>query len=247
MGVTLALGACVALKGERGPEGAVQIDSIRKSPPSGIQRIPMTVRIEDLRRAQGNIELNRLRVLKIVLSAGGSSGDDPMPQYRLFDVKPGGVAEVIGLQNADVLVAANGYVVYHPDQFLRYLVSIPLDEETFIEIRRDGRPIMLEYKFIGTDPKPKTTTKAASTPMQDTKKTFHDAEIVEEKDKTGEALLPLALTPLPILNEKVEVPKKAITATPGPKSLKSPAPTPKKSSVSTKKAAKSKNKKKKSK
>ena len=147
------LAACTALS--KGHEsGAVLLDSVRVKP-ADIREIPVTVDYAALRQAQSNYDLNSpLRIVKLVLSASPGSGE-VLPQYRLFEVRKGSIADVLGLQTADVLVGANGYVVYNPEQFKRYMMSIPVPTGTYIEIRREGRPLFLRYDFRGMPNSPK--------------------------------------------------------------------------------------------
>ena len=145
--VMAAFVSCSALQGP-GESGAVLIDTVRGRP-ADIHEIPVSVDFAVLRQAQANVDMNTpLRVVKIVMSASQAGGES-IPQYRLFDIKKGSVADSIGLRNADILVAANGYVVYHPDQFKRYLMSLPILDGTFIEIRREGKAMLLRYTFTG--------------------------------------------------------------------------------------------------
>jgi S1-C subfamily serine protease len=61
-------------------------------------------------------------------------------------VKPGGIAELLGLKNADILVSAHGYVVQTPIQFYKYLQLLRSDKQTWIEVRREGKPMILKVQ-----------------------------------------------------------------------------------------------------
>lgn len=135
-------------RGEAAPKGAVLIDSRRKTPVDR-QTVVIHVRYDDIKKAQSNTELNKMRVIPIVLSVAQSNGS-AAPEYRLFfDNKKGGLFNLLGLQNADVLIAANGYVVFNPNQFLRYLASLPFNDGTFIEIIRNEKSLLLQYEVEG--------------------------------------------------------------------------------------------------
>jgi S1-C subfamily serine protease len=123
----------------------ISIASIRPSP-AGIETIALHVSKDELARA---LETGRgaanVRIVPLVTSAAQAPAS---PEYRVFNVRPGSVAAIIGLKNADVLVAAHDYVVQSTQQFYNYLQLLRMQEHSSIEIRRDGKPIRIEVTFL---------------------------------------------------------------------------------------------------
>ena len=123
----------------------VSIASIRPAP-AGIETVALHVPKDELARA---LETGRgaanVRIVPLVTSAAQAPAS---PEYRVFNVRPGSVAAIIGLKNADVLVAAHDYVVQSTQQFYNYLQLLRMQEHSSIEIRRDGKPIRIEVTFL---------------------------------------------------------------------------------------------------
>jgi type II secretory pathway component PulC len=69
-------------------------------------------------------------------------------EYRVFDVRPGSVYSLLGIENSDVLVAADGYLIKKPEQFVMYVQLLQKENEANIEIRRGGEPKLLKYSFL---------------------------------------------------------------------------------------------------
>jgi len=243
--------ACAIISGESTPEGAVQIDTLRGSTPPERNTQIIPIRLEDLRRAQSNTDINRLRILKITMAANEAASQDPIPQYRIFDVREDSVGELLGIENADVLVAANGYIVYHPDQFMRYLASLPISTGTFIEIRREGRPLLLKYEFAGNDPRVKKEEGGEGL-SEKSKEVEHKEKAIEassDSQISEKTIVEKSATPdvggIPVLNKEIKDEVPVVSAKPTPKQAKSPTPLAKKATKSkTKTSNKSKSKKK---
>ena len=47
------------------------------------------------------------------------------PEYRVFEVKKGSVYDALGLQNADILVAADDYIIRSTIVFTEFVKLIP--------------------------------------------------------------------------------------------------------------------------
>lgn len=126
--------------------GAVTIESVRGAAHSG-QVVPISVARAQLKDilAKGS-DLNQLRVVQITQSSTGNS--NAAPEYRLFGIKSGSIADALGLANADVLIAASGYVVFSPKQFADYLHALTELKDGSIEVRRDQEALMLKYTIL---------------------------------------------------------------------------------------------------
>ena len=92
-------------------------------------------------------EQHYLRQLRIIPIVVGASEGTAIPEYRLFDVKPGGAPYLLGLRTADILVAANDFIIYEAERFKGYLYLLAGEKEANIEIRRGSNPMLFQYKF----------------------------------------------------------------------------------------------------
>jgi type II secretory pathway component PulC len=121
---------------------SLQGDPVPKPPAKGITEIKMEIPADRYSQyLQRGESLNRVRLVP-VYSRGGSSGE-----FRIFDVKQGSIFEVLGIENLDIIVAANGFVIPGGNVFWQYLVMMSEMGEGSIEIRRNGIPFLMKYKF----------------------------------------------------------------------------------------------------
>ena len=127
------------------PNKPVEIDSLR-APVSGIATKELVVKRSDLALSVNNPESAKLRIVPLLAGVGQSSGN--LPTYRIFDVKPGSTAAILGLEQPDELIAAEGYVIWNGRQFLDYIQQLQNEQSGFVELRRSGKPLMLKYKII---------------------------------------------------------------------------------------------------
>jgi S1-C subfamily serine protease len=120
----------------------ITISSIRPGP-IGIETVTSAISKDEISRA---LETGRgssnVRVVPLVTSAAQAPAS---AEYRVFNVRPGSVAALIGLKNADILVAAHDYVIQSPQQFYNYLQLLRAQEKSSIELRRDGKPLRIEF------------------------------------------------------------------------------------------------------
>jgi hypothetical protein len=70
------------------------------------------------------------------------------PEYRLFGIFPGSAYSMIGLENADILVAANGFIIDNPGKFPRYIELLSKEKQGFIDVRRAGDALRLKLNFV---------------------------------------------------------------------------------------------------
>lgn len=134
---------CSALASSSGTP--TKISSLRPVP-EGIQEMSKTLsRVAYTRALEGSRGAGNLRIVPLVVAANQAPSS---PEYRIFNVKKGSVGEFLGLQNADVLIAAHEYVIRDPGQFYAYLQALVAQGESQIEIRRDTKPILIKYTFI---------------------------------------------------------------------------------------------------
>ena len=125
--------------------GGVKLSTLRAVDPSR-QTIEISIPRAKLRTALADREsLTRTRIVEIYFRDQEYAAAPH--QYRLFDIVPGGVFDLLQLRHADVLVAANDYVIPSPQSFRSYLLLLEREREASIEIRRGGQGILLHYQF----------------------------------------------------------------------------------------------------
>ncbi len=86
-------------------------------------------------------ELNRIRMVDVFRQ--GSA----FPEYHLFDIRDNSVYALLGLQNRDVLIAANDYLVFDKSGFPRFVGLLPTTDKASITVRRGERDIKFEYNI----------------------------------------------------------------------------------------------------
>lgn len=139
--IILTASGCSTFKfGADEPKGAVLVNQIRGAEPNNLEVQEISFTSASLKEAVAHPGTSRMRLVQIT-RAGNSQ---TLPEYRIFDVKPMSAPYVIGIRDADILVAAHGYAVFSPQQFGKYLGILPYQESGSIEIRREGQPILFK-------------------------------------------------------------------------------------------------------
>ena len=97
--------------------------------------------------ALANVDnMNRIRLIEVVASDEG--GRSEFPEYRLFSILPKSAYAALGFEEGDVLVAVNDYALNYSDRFRSYVQVLHIEPgEVFAEIRRNGQPLILKWKF----------------------------------------------------------------------------------------------------
>ena len=138
-GMSLFLTGCSSLGffGKKvAPEGQPRIL------PSEIARKEIVVpRAELVRRLKERGVADGVRLIPIL--KGQSYEGDATPEYRIFGVKGQGVYQLLGLENADVIVSAHGFVIRDPRVFPEYVMLLKGQPSGSIEIRRGGSSLLL--------------------------------------------------------------------------------------------------------
>ena len=125
-----------------GDEGVSPV--LRTTPPD-IKRVQVKITREHLLTALDQDMLtDRLRVVPTY-----SREETGTPLYRLFDVHPKSVYGVLGLKNADVLVAANERYLRNPFVFKQFVRLLRNESSARIEIVRGVEPVLFVYTFEG--------------------------------------------------------------------------------------------------
>lgn len=142
--VVMCFSACSAMS-SGASEGGTKIDELRGAPPFDRRTIKVElVREEYQKMLEVEGSANDARLVQIFHRG---EAEEELKEYRLLDVRPNSVYDLLKLRQADVLIAADGFVVPNPQVFWNYLRLIARFEVASIEIRRGGTPILLEYSF----------------------------------------------------------------------------------------------------
>ena len=110
-------------------------------PPEIAKKEISVARVELLKRLRERGTPDGVRLIPIL--KGQSYEIQPFPEYRIFGVKTGSVYELLGLQNADIVVSAQGFVIRDPRVFPEYVSLLRNQPDAAIEVRREGRPLLL--------------------------------------------------------------------------------------------------------
>jgi type II secretory pathway component PulC len=89
----------------------------------------------------------RVRLVQIFNTAAAVS-QATIPEYRLFDIDPHSAYYFIGLRNGDVLMGINGRIVVNPDLLSDYVMLLPNEKESQLEIERGTEAILFKYKIV---------------------------------------------------------------------------------------------------
>jgi type II secretory pathway component PulC len=140
--VLVGVGGC---SGTKRPS-PVKITDYRAAPASR-ETVELSVSRREFVASVDRTKANdRLRLVPVFRRESG--GRAALPEYRLFDVGRDSPYALIGLSTADILVAADDYLVYEPEGFRRYVKLLGNEKAVSVEVVRDGRPILLRTTFI---------------------------------------------------------------------------------------------------
>jgi type II secretory pathway component PulC len=119
------------------------IDEVRPIPPSR-RLISYTIQRRDLHNALTKIRENPIRLVPVFQTVSSVESYE----YRVFDITRDSVYGLLGLENSDIIVAANRYLVKNPAQFPAFVQLLAHENEATIEIRRGGEARLHKYTFI---------------------------------------------------------------------------------------------------
>lgn len=105
--------------------------------------VPKTIKRTALNKALASNQ--PARVVELLYGKNASPG---YKQYRLFGVKPGSTYDLLGLENADIILAANGYVLHSQDKLPKFLALLPGEKRATIDIRRAGQAVRFAYTIV---------------------------------------------------------------------------------------------------
>jgi len=143
--VVMIIVASSALFGcaSNGPLGPKFVDEIRPIAPA-LRIMSYTIQRRDLQDALTKITENPIRLVPVFQSVSTTESYE----YRIFDIDQYGVYALLGLENSDIIVAANRYLIKNPGQFPAFVQLLANENEATIEIRRGGEARLLKYAFV---------------------------------------------------------------------------------------------------
>jgi type II secretory pathway component PulC len=141
----LVIGVCVLGSGcsARGPQEPKFIEDIRPIPPV-LKVNSYTIQRRDLNEALERMSDAPIRLVPVYQSVSSTQ----TYEYRLFDVSPDGVYGLLGLENSDIIVAVDRYLLKNPNQFSAFVQLLANENDAMIEIRRGGEGRLLRYSFV---------------------------------------------------------------------------------------------------
>jgi len=112
----------------------------------GIQAMQVPIELERAEFKRLLAQNGSLRGIRFVPILHGKDEPSPgYPEYRMFGIVPGSVYSKMGLENADILIAADGYVLDNPGKFPQYVSLLSEQQGGSVNIRRSGNSLQLSY------------------------------------------------------------------------------------------------------
>jgi hypothetical protein len=97
----------------------------------------------DLKAAINNTGLlYKVRLIPILKS---ELNKEPYPEYRVFDIDAKSAYALLQLQNTDIIVGANDFIIKDPSVFPQYVSLLANEKTGTIEIVREGKTLLLTY------------------------------------------------------------------------------------------------------
>lgn len=83
----------------------------------------------------------------IPIQKGASLREGEIPEYRVFGVRPDSAYALLGLENTDILVAADDFIIYDPRTFPLYVTLLANQTQAKLEIRRGSQGLVVKSLF----------------------------------------------------------------------------------------------------
>jgi hypothetical protein len=141
----LNLGACSVPKSKTEKPGVKFSEVYGPVKPS--RTLNREVALADFKTSLGTGRgVHGARFIEVFRSEGGP------PEWRIFDVHPGDPYGLIGVEDGDILVAANDWMIFDPQRFRAYVELLPSGFDASIFLRRAGILIELQPEMAGGSP-----------------------------------------------------------------------------------------------
>lgn len=139
-----ALFLCILISGcfSKAPQPTL-LSSVRPQPSNIITKTVIVSRpaLEQALQKEGS----SFRLIKVFRREAPTG----LPEYRVFGIQRSSSYELIGLQNADILIAANDYIIYNPQGFSDFMKFLAKNDGGQVEVLRGQQPILLDCKVVG--------------------------------------------------------------------------------------------------
>jgi type II secretory pathway component PulC len=119
------------------------IEEIRPIPPI-TKSTSYSIQRKDFLDALTKSQENTIRLVPVFSSVSTAT----TYEYRVFDIRPLSAYSLLGLENSDVLIAVNRYLLKRPEQFATFVQLLAREDEATIEIRRGGEAKLFKYSFL---------------------------------------------------------------------------------------------------
>jgi type II secretory pathway component PulC len=86
-----------------------------------------------------------IRLIELLYRKGEGS---PFPEYRVFGVNKGSAYDLMGLEDADILIGANGYVINDANKFRKFIDLLGESKNATLNIRRNEVPMLITINLI---------------------------------------------------------------------------------------------------
>jgi len=120
-----------------------RIEEVRPFPPA-FKSIGYTIQRRDLQTYLQHRGDNTIRLVPVYQNAVSAESH----VHRVFDLKPKGIYGLLGIQNSDIIVAADGYLIKRPEQCIAYLELLQNEDTATVEIQRENDAVLLKYAFV---------------------------------------------------------------------------------------------------
>jgi type II secretory pathway component PulC len=94
-----------------------------------------------LRQGEG---ANEVRLVSVFRREG-----QQLPQYRIFDVRAGSAYQLLGLEDGDIILAANDHIIYDPGGFRTFVIDYMKEQSSAtLTVSRGGVASLYRYSFV---------------------------------------------------------------------------------------------------
>lgn len=141
---TIAIFLCVALLGACA-ERVILPSSYSQQVGGGHQRVTeqrvsKKKLLASLKQGEGANEVRLVTVFR--------RDRQQLPQYRIFDIRSGSAYHLLGLEDGDILLAANDHIIFDPAGFRTFVIDYLKDQsEASLTISRGGVATLYRYSF----------------------------------------------------------------------------------------------------
>ncbi len=113
--------------------------------PKDVTTTELTVSRAAFKKRVATEDLRNIRMVPVTRSIRESTGT---PEYRLFSISPDSAYAMLGLEERDILVAAQDYAVVDPSSFPLVVKLLENEPEARLLIKRLGKMELVRTVFV---------------------------------------------------------------------------------------------------